>query len=174
MAKITLPIAEIELGGSMQNWHYDNAIIRTDVKKSIVNGDAITEGTLDLSIANVGAVLTAGGEVEAYLMAVQAPLALLDFDVPAGLPRNETLDGSAVIVPKQFKNWFVLGAEIWKKDDDTEIIFYTNPFAGNVSQYLKGSEISIINDIAGSVNILTIDAAQTIIDGGGWTKIVEL
>lgn len=171
MAKVTLPIAEIEIGGSMQQWHYDNAIIRTDVKKSIVGSDSITEGTLDLALANVAAILGVAGEVEAYLMAVQAPIALLDTDVPAGLPRNTTLDGSAVEVPKQFKNWFVLGAEIWKKDDDTQIIFYTNPFAGNVSQYLKGSEISIINDIGGSVDILTVTAAQAIIDGGGWTKI---
>lgn len=171
MAKVTLPIAEVELGGSMQQWHYDNAIIRTDVKMSINNGDSITEGTLELTLGNVGSVLAAGGEVESYLMAVQAPLSLLDTDVPAGLPRNTTLNGSAVEVSKTFSNWFVKGAEIWKKDDDSEIIFYTNPFAGNVSLYLKGSELSIINDIHATVVIETIAQAQAIIDAGGWTKI---
>ena len=81
-----------------------------------------------------------------------------------------TLDGSAVEVPKAFKHWILPGADIWKKDDDTEIMFYTNPFAGNVSKYLKGSEISIINDIGSTVNILTILDAEALVVTG-WTKL---
>lgn len=173
MAKIILPIAEVQNGGTLHSWYYDEAIIRSDVNKKTDSINATAEGIFDLSLGNVGSILTNGGEVEAYLMAVHAPMSLLDTEVPDGLPKRMTLDGSAVEVPKAFKHWILPGAELWKKDDDTEILFYTNPFAGNVFQYLKGSEISIINDIHATVEILTIVDAEILV-ATGWTKITEL
>lgn len=170
MAKITLPIEEVQNGGTLHDWYYDEAIIRSDINKKTDGVNATAEGTFNLTLGNVGSILANGGEVESYLMAVHAPISLLDTDVPEGLPKRTTLDGTATEVVKQFKNWLLPGAEIWKKDDNLEILFYTNPFAGNVSQYLKGSEIAIINDIHATVNILTIADAQLLVETG-WTKL---
>jgi len=173
MTKIILPIAEVQNGGTLHGWYYDEAIIRSDINKKTDAVLATAEGIFNLSISDVGTILANGGEVEAYLMAVHAPMSLLDTEVPEGLPKRMTLDGSATEVPKAFKHWILPGAEIWRKDDDTEIMFYTNPFAGNVSQYLKGSEIALINDIHATVEILTIADAELLI-ATGWTKISEL
>ena len=168
MAKVTLPITEVELGGSMQTWHYDNALIRSDVNKKTENGNSITEGILELPIATLGAILGVGGEIEAYLMAVRAPLSILETDVPAGLPRNIYFDH----VAKTFRAWFVPGAEAWVNNVTNEVIFYTNPFAGNVSQYLKGSEIAILHGLP-STNALLLEEAQVIIDTDpNWVQIV--
>lgn len=174
MSKIELPIAEIEIGGSMQTWHYDNAIIRSDVQKSTENGLAKIDGTIYMSIADVSQILTAGGEVFEYLMAVKAVISLLDADVPDPLPNNKTLDGTATEILKTFSGWLVPGSEIWKKDDDTEILFYTNPFAGNQDKYLTGSEIKVINDInPGNIDILTIEDAEVVV-ATGWTKLGQI
>ena len=174
MSKITLPIAEIEIGGTMQTWHYDNALIRSDIIKTTENGTAKVEGTIDMSINDVGQILTAGGEVFGYLMAVKAIIGILDADVPDPLPNNKTLSGTAEEILKKFSGWLVPGAEIWKKDDDSEILFYTNPFAGNQDKYLKGSEIKIINDISpANIDILTIADAE-IETATGWTKLGQI
>jgi len=170
MSKVTIPIAEVEIGGSLQTWHYDNAIIRTDVTKTIDNGNSIVEGNLDLSISDIGNILAVAGEVEEHLMSIYAPIALLDSDVPDPLPNNKTLDGTAATVLKDFKDWFVPGAEAWKKDTDDFIIFYSNPFAGNEDKYLTGSELSVINGISGSVDVHTVEWAQNEVLTG-WTKI---
>lgn len=170
MSKIEIPIAEVEIGGALFDFYYNKCMIRSDVVKETTDTTATAIDNFDLSITDVADILAEGGEVSEYLMAVRAPIALLDTDVPVGLPKRTTLDGTATEVPKQFKNWFVPGAEIWKKDDDTEIIFYTNPFAANENQYLTGSEISIINAISPSVTILTITDAE-IETATGWEKL---
>lgn len=170
MAKITIPLEEIKITGSLQTWHYDNAIIRSDVNKSTENGSAIVQGNIDLSISDIADILAASGEVEENLMSIYAPIALLDSDVPEDLPNNKTLDGAAQEVAKQFKSWLVPGAEIWLKDTNDFIIFYSNPFAGNIDKYLKGSELAIINGISGSVDIHTVDWAKNEVLTG-WTKL---
>lgn len=170
MSKITIPKTETDIGGSMNTWFFNEALSVSNILKSTENGTQKIEGLIDMSISDVASILAALGEVEEYLMAIKAPIALLDTDVPVGLPNRTTLDGTATEVPKQFKNWLVPGAEIWKKDDDTEILFFTNPFAGNANSYLKGSEIKIINDISGSVNALTIAQAE-VETASGWTKL---
>ena len=170
MSKIIIPIDAVKIGGALNSFYYDNAILRSDVITLTDETNATADGVFDLSIADVGSILDALGDTEGYLMAVQTPIALLDLDVPDPLPNNKTLNGQAVEVFKKFSDWFNTGAEIWKKDDDTEIIFYTNPFASNESSYLKGSEIAIINDIGGTVNILTIAQAEAE-TATGWTKV---
>ena len=171
MSKIVIPIGEIEKGGSLEDLFYNKAMIRTNVIKSELDGNSIAEGIIDMSIGEVNQILTAGGEVFEYLMAVKAIIGLLDIDVPDPLPNNKTLNGLAVEVLKTFSGWLVPGAEIWKKDDDSEILFYTNPFAGNENSYLKGSEIKIINDInPGNIDILTIADAEAE-TASGWTKL---
>lgn len=170
MSKITLPLSAVVIGGALQDFYYNNCVIRSDVNKSNDGNNVIAENGFDLSIAEIGAILSNGGEVENHLMAVKAPIALLDIEVPEGLPSRLTLDGTATEIAKQFKNWLVPGVEIWKKEDDTEILFYTNPFAGGVTTYLKGSEIKIIYDIDNSVTVLTIEQAQDEVTTG-WTKL---
>lgn len=170
MSKITIPISEVQIGGSLFNFYYNNCILRSDVAKETNSINATAIADFNLSIGEVGSILNNGGEVEEYLMSVKGPIALLDQDVPEGLPNRLTLDGTAQEIPKQFKNWLVPGAEIWIKDDQTEIIFYTNPFAGNQEKYLKGSEISIINQISAQVNILTIEDSENE-TSTGWTKL---
>jgi hypothetical protein len=168
---LEIPLIEVEIGGSVFNYYYNNVILRADVVQTTTNGTATATGNISPDIAEVNSILTAGGETFEYLMAIKANIALLDTDVPDPLPNNKTLDGTATEVLKTFSGWLVPGAEIWKKDDNTEILFYTNPFAGNPSSYLKGSEIKIINDInPAQIDILTIEAAE-IETATGWTKL---
>ncbi len=161
-----MPIAEVQTGGSLEILYYDSALIRSDVLKSTNETEAIAEGVFKMSIAEVNSVLAAGGEVEGYLMAIRAPKSLFDTDVPVGIPNRLTFNG----VVKTFDSLLVPGAEVWLKDDDTEIILFTNPFAANESSYLKGSEIKLIHDISGAVNAITVEDANTETETG-WTKL---
>jgi len=165
MSKIIIPIAEAEPGGSLKDLYYKLAVIRTDIKKSTTDTEAIIEGLFKLSIAEVNSILVAGGEVYGYLMAIRAPKALFNAVVPDGLPNRLTFNGAS----KTFDSWLVPGAEVWLKDDDTEIILFTNPFAGNEASYLTGTEIKIIHSMPGVVAITVSSAnAETAI---GWTKL---
>lgn len=170
MSKITIPLAEVEIGGSLFNWYYNHAVIRSDVSKVTTDTEAIATDGFKLSISEVNNILTAGGEVKEYLMAVRAPIAIMGTSVPDTLPKYRKLDDTAALIAKDFSDWLVPGAEIWLKDDNTEVLFYTNPFAGNPSSYLKGSEIKIINDISAQVICLTIADAQ-LLTATGWTKL---
>ena len=170
MSKVKIPLTEVEISGSLQSWYYNNAILRSDVMKSTDSTYAYASDSFQLTISEVGNILNAGGEVEEYLMAVKAPIAIMNTDVPSTLPKYQKLDNTGSLVAKKFSDWLVPNAEIWKKDDDTEVIFYTNPFAGNVSSYLKGSEIKVINDLGATVNIMTVADAQSEV-ASGWTKL---
>ena len=167
MSKIEIPIEHVEIGGALFNFYYNKAMIRSEVIKTTSDTLATATDNFDLSISEVGSILANGGEVYEYLMAIRAPYAILETNVPAGLPKNVYFDGAA----KTFRAWFSYGAEVWIKDDNTEVIFYTNPFAGNENLYLKGSEIKIIHDISAQVNAITIADAEGI-TLTGWTKIV--
>lgn len=167
MSKATMPIAEVRKGGSLEDLYYDSALIRTDIEKSTTDTEAIAEGVFNMTINEINSILTAGGQVEGYLMAIRAPKALFDIDVPVDLPNRLAFNGSI----KTFEFWLVPGGEAWLKDDDLEIMLYTNPFAGNENVYLTGSEIKIINDInPGQINILTIAEAEAE-TASGWTKL---
>lgn len=165
MSKVIVPKAATDIGGALNTWFFNEALSRSDVNKKTVNGNQEIEGLLTLSIENIGDILNETGEVYGYLMAIQAPIAILELDVPFGLPKNVYFDSE----PKPFRAWFSYGAEAWIKEDQSEIIFYTNPFAGNADLYLKGSEIKVINDLQ-TVNALTIEDAQ-VITAEGWTKL---
>lgn len=166
MSKVTMPIEAVQSGGSLETLYYDSALIRSDVLKSTNETEAIAEGVFKMSINEVNSILTALGEVYGYLMAIRAPKTIFDIAVPDGLPNRLTFNG----VVKIFDSWLVPDAEIWLKDDDTEIIFFTNPFAANESSYLKGSEIKLIHDISGAVNVITVEDANTE-TATGWTKL---
>lgn len=167
MSKIQIPIANVQTGGSLFNWYYNNCIIRSDVSKSTDDNFAYAEDNFNLSIAEVTSILTTGGEVEQYLMAIEADIAILSTNVPSGLPNRLKWDGTV----KKFNDWFIPGAEVWKKDDNTKILFYTNPFASNQDKYLKGSEIKAIYEISPAlIDVLTITQAQVEVSTG-WTKL---
>lgn len=169
MSKIQIPSAEVKIGGLLNQFYYDKAMLRSDVIKSNDGITATAEDDFDLSIADVGSVLNAGGEILEHLMAVRAPITFFSQLVPEGLPNYQKYDGSGDLTSRSFNDWFNTGAEIWIKNDKTEMLFYTDPFAGGKSDYLKGSEVSIINDISGSVQIKTIAEAE-VIALTGWTK----
>ena len=171
MSKIEIPLAAVITGGALKNWYYDNAIIRSDVTKTTSETLATASDDFKLSIGEVNNILAQGGEVYEYLMAISANIAIMSTDVPATLPNYQKLDDTGTLVAKQFSDWLVPGAEVWKKDDNTRVLFYTNPFAGNANSYLKGSEIKIINDInPAAIDVLTIADAQALV-ATGWTKL---
>jgi hypothetical protein len=165
MSKVIVAKTATDINGALNTWFFNEAISRSDVTKTTVNGNQEIEGSLNLSILNIGDILAESGEVYGHLMAIQAPIAILELDVPFGLPKNVYFDGAA----KPFRAWFSYGAEAWIKDDQSEIIFYTNPFAGNEDLYLKGSEIKVINDLQ-TVEALSIEEAEAE-TASGWTKI---
>lgn len=170
MSKLTIPISAVKTGGALFNWFYNNCTLRSDVEKSTDSVNAYAIDNFDLSFANIETLLTQGGEIEFYLMAIHANIALLGDNVPVGLPNRLTYDTSGSQISKTFANWLVPGAEAWKKDDNSEILFYTNPFAGNVDKYLKGSEIKLISDLANTIEVLKISDAQALV-ASGWTQI---
>ncbi len=171
MSKATIPLIAVEIGGDLQAWYYNNCVLRSDVTKTIEGTNVVAENGFEFTIGEVNNILAETGEVEEYLMAVRSPISIMSTDVPDTLPKYLGLDDTGTLVAKTFSAWFNTGVELWKKDDDSEIIFYTNPFAGNASSYLKGSEIKIINDLGAPVSILTIADATTLIDAGGWNKL---
>ena len=160
-----MPIESVRTGGSLESLYYDSALIRSDILKFTTDTEAIAEGVFRMSIAEVNSILVAGGEVYGYLMAIRAPKALFNAVVPNGLPNRLTFNG----VAKIFDSWLVPGAEVWLKDDDTEIILFTSPFAGNESSYLTGTEIKIIHSMPG-VTAITVSSANAE-TASGWTKL---
>lgn len=162
MSKITVITDTIKTAGSLKDWNYDNVLIRSDVSSLTQNGNTIINGLINMSINDVGLILAQGGKVEEYLMAIKAPKALFDTPIPEGLPQRLTFNGAI----KTFDIWLVPGVELWLKDDDSEIIFYTATFAND--NYLTGSEIKLIHDMTG-VNALTVADAQAE-TASGWTK----
>lgn len=168
MAKLTIPLATVQKGGAFENWYYNNCILRAgQIGLQTDDTNAYAIDSFNLGETQLLALLSNGGEIEEYLMSIHAPYSLLNQDVPVGLPNRLAFDDTV----KKFKNWIVKGAEVWIKNDDSEICFYTNPFALNQANYLKGSEIEIIKNIAPSqIDILRTSDVQVLVETG-WTKV---
>lgn len=179
--KFTVPTTSIQKGGSLEDFYYDLLIVgRSDLSKISDNGNTIVQGELVLSISQVNQILIAGGEVEQYLMAIKADIALLGDDLPTGLPNQNTLDEVGAAEIRKFKNWFDTSAEVWKKDTNDKIYFLTNPVGTSTSQYLLGSEILILFDSFGGGTPSVIDRnleVHTIAEfqaeiATGWTQVI--
>jgi hypothetical protein len=170
MTKLTFPLSVVEVGGALFNWYYNNVQLRSDVTKSSDASNAYAVNNFGLTFNAIKTLLTNGGDVEFYLMAVHANIDLLGDTVPDGLPNRMTYNISGTQIPKTFNYWFNTGSDKWKKDDNSEIVFLTNPFAGNEDQYLKGSEIKLIEDMPNTIEILKYQDALDLVDSG-WTKI---
>lgn len=172
MAKLTIPLSAVQNGAPFFGWYYNNCILKSSqisLTTDVTNAYAINSFNLAWSAINT--LLTNGGEMEFYLMAVRANIDLLADTVPDGCPNRMTYNTSGIQVPKTFNNWLVPGSDWWKKDDDTEILFLTNPFAGNEDKYLKASEIKLIDDLPNTISILKQSDAMTLVSSG-WTKII--
>lgn len=155
--KFTVPTTSIQKGGSLEDFYYDLLIGRSDLSKISDNGNTVVQGELVLTVSQVNQILQAGGEVEQYLMAVKADIALLGDDLPGGLPNRTTLDEVGASEIRKFKNWFDTSAEVWKKDTDDKIYFLTNTIGTSTNKYLLGSEILILFDSFGGQAPSVID-----------------
>lgn len=171
MSKITIPSAEIKTDGSLFSWYYDNCISRSDVITTNDGTTVTAEGDFNISWDEIKAILDAGGETEGVLMAIRANKLLLGVNVDSDLPDYQGLDSDLNLVTKKYKDWITTHAEKWRDDGLTEIIFYTNPFAGNSDKYLKGGEIETIRSLSPShISVITISEAQTVV-ASGWEKV---
>jgi len=178
--KFTVPTTSIQTGGTLESFYYDLLVGRSDLTRTASNGNTIVEGDLLLTLGQINQILTAGGEVEEYLLAIKADVAILGDLLPDGLPNRTTLDETASVEVKAFKNWFDVSAEVWKKDTNDEIYFLSNPIGNSVSKYLKGSEMLIIFSSFGgatptvvdrNVDIDTIAQFQAEVSSG-WTQVI--
>ena len=174
--KITIPKSEVISSGSLTDFYDD--LIKVQSGLTISNDDLnvyIVNGNINLNIGEVAQILNAGGEVEEYLMAIRSDYPLLTDNVPSALPNAETFTA----VARNFENWFDSTCELWKKDDNTQIYFLTNPLGTSMSQYLKGSEIKLLFDSFGGATPSVINrhlVVRTITQfnsevSTGWTRI---
>lgn len=172
MAKLTIPLSVVQAGEAFADWYYNNCILRaSQVALTTDETNAYAVNSFKLGWNAINTLLANGGEMEEYLMAIHAGIDLLADTVPDGCPNRMTYNTSGAQVPKTFNNWLVPGSDFWKKDDNTEILFLTNPFAGNEDKYLKASEIKLIADLPNTIEILKqADAMALLLTG--WTKIV--
>lgn len=173
--KFIVPTQEIQTEGSLKDFYYDLFVGRSDINRRESGDNTIIEGELILTVFQVNQILQAGGEVEQYLMAAKADIALLDDDLPDDLPNR-----NAINVIRTFRFWFDSGAEVWKKDIDDEIYFLTNPIGTSMNKYLKGSEILILFNSFGGGSPSVIDRnleVHTIVEfqtetATGWTQVI--
>ncbi len=178
--KFIVPTISIQKGGSLEDFYYDLLIVRSDLSKIPDDGNTIVQGELVLSVSQVYEILVAGGEVEQYLMAVKADIALFGDDLPDDLPNRNTLDEVGAAEIRKFKNWFDTSAEVWRKDTGDKIYFLTNPIGTSINKYLKGNEILILFSSFGGDSPSVIDRnleVSTIAEfqeeiATGWTQVI--
>jgi len=172
MSKIEIPIISVESGGPLFGFYYNNCTLRSDVVKVTSDVLATASDNFDLSMAEIDAILDESGEVYEQLMAIRVTnMRFRDSPVPDTLPNWNKFNGVGDEVHKSFSEWLVPGAEWWMKDDKSEFIMYTNPFAGNADKYLTGSEIKIIEQINPIfVSVIKTSEVAAIV-ATGWTKM---
>jgi hypothetical protein len=183
--KFIVPTSTIQTGGSLEDFYYDLLVGRSDLDRYEENGNTVCEGNLILTLGQINQILTAGGEVYEYLLAVRADIALLGDDLPSNspnveFPNRQTLDESAGTEVRKFKNWFDSSAEVWKKDTDDEIYFLTNPIGNTIDKYLIGTQIAtLFNSFGGgspsivdrNLDVDTIAQFEAEI-ATGWTQVI--
>lgn len=178
--KIVIPLNEVISTGSLKDFYDD--LIKVQSGLTISNDGTnvtIENGNLNLGLGEINQILTAGGEVYGYLLAIQADIALLGDDLPDGLPNRNTLNESASSEIRKFKNWFDTSAEVWKKDDNTKVYFLSNPIGTSTTKYLTGSQVALIYNSFKIASPLVINRAclvRTIAQfnsdvATGWTQI---
>ena len=160
--KITYSLASAEPGGALHtlDWNLDQ---NPNLTKTNDGTDKFIENGISLTWQQVLDILADGGvnaEVEEYLLVIKAPKAGLNVDVPAGLPDRDKLTPTGTDVRK-INEWLIPN-NIWYDGptiaDSTYIYFLTTTMTG---QYLKGSEIKLLDDMANVSILLTTDPEFT-------------
>lgn len=142
MIKITLPLSA-----------YDT--FKEDIRESVdrgffinIQGDTFTQETdgLFLTLEDVSAILSAGGEVEGLPIYIEMTAAKYASDVPAGIPNRSITDEEGVET--------VLKWSEWKGSNMTHAQYGTKhyvPANSNIAggEYMKGSEFMVLNGVSG-------------------------
>jgi len=190
--KITVPKTAAHYGGNLFELYYKIAVVDGDnITRTQNNGNIILFGDYELTINEILDILNEGGEVEEYLMAIRADIDILgdllpDIENPGAtppiveLPNRMTIDDEGTAEVRAFKYWFGQNCSFWKKDDDTQIYFTTNPVGTSVAQYLKGSQLRALFQAYGGGAPSVVDRnllVRTISDyeseiASGWTQII--
>lgn len=148
--KITYPIAAALPGGALHNFDYE---LRMNSSLTITkngNNVEIVNGNVELTISQLGTILSNGGEVEDYLMAIKAPIADLESVVHANMP-DRTKPGAAGDVDRNYNDW-LSPSNVWV--NATNFYFLTITVAGT---NLKASEIRDLHIQSGWSAILVTD-----------------
>lgn len=190
--KITIPKTSAHYGGNLFELYYKIAVVDGDnITRTQNNGTITLSGDYELTISEILDILNEGGEVEEYLMAIRADIDILGDLLPdiedlgatppiPELPNRMTIDSAGTGEVRAFKNWFGQNCSFWKKDDDTQVYFTTNPVGTSVSQYLKGSQLRALFQSYGGatpsvvdrnllVRTLSVYEAEV---ASGWTQII--
>lgn len=169
MSKLTFPIEEIVSTGNLCNLYDDLKKTYTGISETVVGTNRVLQDSFsNLTLSQLLSILNNGGAIEQHLMAIRVPASFMGSAVLAGLP-NRTNPITASV--KNYEDWFDSTAEVWKKSDDLEYIFFTNPHGNSVSEYLTGEKIKDIRDSdPTNISVLTITeaGAET---AAGWTKL---
>lgn len=170
--KAIIPLVAVKSGGSLKDFYDD--LIKVQSNNGISNDGInvfIESDSLQLEIAEQLQILNEGGEVEQLLMSVRADISLLGAGIPNGIPNQNTIDEIGQPEIRKFKNWFDTSAELYINDAETKVYFLTNPLGNSVTDYLKASELLILNGISASnVEIRTAEQFNTDIQTG-WNKV---
>jgi hypothetical protein len=190
--KITIPKIAAHYGGNLFELYYKIAVVDGDnITRTQNNGTITLSGNYELTISEILDILNEGGEIEEYLMAIRADIDILGDLLPdienigatppiEELPNIMTVDNTGTEEVRAFKNWFGQNCSFWKKDDNTQIYFTTNPVGTSVAQYLKGSQLRALFQAYGGGSPTVVDRnllVRTISDyqlevASGWTQII--
>ena len=177
--KIIIPEVELKVGGALHTLAINLTVTNSQVDittqgsiSTIDDENARAEQKVTPDEATILSVLAVGGEIEDYLHGIRAPISggnsIAGLDVPDGVPQD------TFIFPlgnkRTILQWFANNAEVWKKDDNSEIIFYNNPLpSGGV--VLKASESELIRQMdTVNISFMTVEEVQTEVVTG-WTKL---
>ena len=174
MAKVTIPAASAQNGGNLYILVDDLTNLNSEVTRTRDNDNLILDDAnasaaqkIQMDEATILSVLAESGDSEGYLFAVRVPISVSNTAVPVGVPLRTNIVGDV----KVFKDWFLPDSEVWLKDDNSELIFYTDPNPpANV--LLKASEAELIRQIdTVNYSFLTTEEASTEV-ASGWTKFI--
>lgn len=167
--KITFPKSTIVTGGALHDFYYDMTCVNSQLAITNDDTNVYVENGLTPYVYQVKQILNVGGEVNEYLMAIQADISYLDEDILVGLPNR--LDVLGVV--KKFKVWFEATSEVYINDAESRVYFLTNPIGTTAAQYLTGTEIVAIEDIAGiNADVDTVAQFNQAIGAGGWNRVI--
>ncbi len=176
MAKITIPQATAEVGGSLHDIIYNGAILNSEVSNIVSNGSRIIDDDLAspgqklvISETNILSILTEGGQIENYLFGIRQPgNSTANLDVPVGVPSREFIFQGAV---KSFSQWFANNADVWLNTVLDELLYFNQPNPSD-GLILTASESELIRQIdTGTFSFLTVAEVEDLVLDTNWVKL---